>query len=54
MQPIYTFIWLVIVIVWVSLFAAGVWVPGPFAVGFICTWFVIDAIVKFLEALVKK
>jgi hypothetical protein len=54
MQPILTFFWLVYVIVMVTLFACGTWTPGPFTIGFMCAWFIIDAVVKFLEALVKR
>lgn len=54
MQSVFTFIWLVVVLVAVTLFAAGVWVPGSFFAGFICTWFVLDALVKFLESAVNK
>ena len=43
MQTVFTFIWLVAVIVAVTLFA-----------GFICAWFVLDALVKFLESAVNK
>lgn len=54
MQTIFTFIWLVAVIVAVTLFATGVWVPSTLFAGFICTWFVLDALVKFLESVVNK
>lgn len=54
MTPVFSFIYLVMVIVLVTLFVAGVFIPPMWFVYFLCGWFVVDAFVKFMVSAVSN
>lgn len=54
MSTVFSFIYLVMVIVLVTLFVAGVFIPSMWFVYFLCGWFIVDAFVKFMVSAVSN
>lgn len=54
MPTVFSFIYMIAVVVLVTLFLAGVFVPPMGFVYFLCGWFVTDAFVKFMISVVNR